>query len=386
MPTTLRIMSFSLNRSLAVALAGLGLLLSGGCSSMSGSSTGSSKSVEQRRASSPISHDDYKKIGYALDWVGYPALSRGASIIDIKAYDDVVVALESGSRCTALDADTGRQRWSYELATPLTRFVGISRDGARILVTSDTEVFGLNVATGNPILRHRLHHVVNTAPLMLPDAAAYGTATGNLFAHQFVQNITQWANATSDSISADLVLINNGIVGAVSDTGEVIFVDAASGSLLGQNRIYDGLDTTPVVQGKMMIVASRDQSLYAFDASQGGKTVWRYRTSNPLTHQPVVHNRVVYVATEDAGLIAIEIGKKKPSWAAPDVMGTVLGMRNGYLMVFGDGKLTTLDPRRGDIISQIDVPHLSMAFMTDYDDGDLITVSFKGVVARFKAR
>jgi len=346
------------------------------------------ESVEKRRAASPIVYDDYKRLGYALDWVGYPALSPGQHVTFIRPYDDAVLVLESGSRVSALDGTSGALRWSFELANPLALFVGLDRDGDRVICSRDSEVYVLSLATGNPLLRQTLSKVVSTAPVLFPDVAVYGTPTGEIFAHLFVQGVKMWANALPEAIRVKPLLIGS-IIGVVSDGGSVIFLDAGSGSSVGRNRIADGADVDPIQSGDLMIVASRDQSIYAFDSLNGGALTWRFRTARPLTDQPVVHNGVVYItiSLEDkVGLAAIRIGQHEPEWINADVHGRVVGIRNGLLVVWGDGALSLVDPSRGATVEHVELPTLQTVVTSRFEDGNLFTVSKKGVVARFVPR
>jgi len=377
-----------INAARLVCLSGVVLGMAGlsGCET-SPYSPGPDRTVQQRRAAFPIKGEDYAKIGYRLDWVGYPAVTGSLPIQYILPFDDMVVVQEAGSFVTVMEPNTGARRCADQLANPLSKFVGMVRDGDRILCCSEGEVFVLDTQTCNLLGRQRIEKIVATEPVRYGNLLIFGTGVGEVLAHMSnssVNGIKAWGFLTEGAFVRKPALIGDAI-GAVSQAGQVVFLDAQSGSLLGQNRIYGGLDTNPVDNESLMFVASVDQSIYAF-SPVGATLVWRYRTAAPLRTQPTVNGDRLYCAIPGRGLTAFEANTGEVLWECKDFGGTVVGINKDRLVVWDGTEAALVDPARGDVLERAKLPGVSILKPDKFVDGNLYAVSRSGVVAKFQPR
>ena len=363
-----------------VLLAALGV---GGCSS-SPFSPGRQLSIEERRKEFPVQYDVYSKIGYRLDWVGFPTITGSLPVQSFQGYDDMAVALEAGSFLSILEPNTGAQRCADQLSNALTKFVGFVRDGNRIYVASEGEIFTVDTQTCNLFSRQKTARIVATEPVLFNNLLIFGSGVGEVFAHYAaggVGGVKAWGFLGRGAFEHKPVVIGSAI-GVVSQTGQVLFLDAQSGSLLGRNDIYDGLATNPVTDGHLMFVASLDQSLYAF-TPDGASTVWRFRTGAPLRVQPTATADRVYCAIPEQGLTAFESGTGHVLWSTKGFQGTVVGTNHGRLVAWDGTDAALIDAARGDIIERVTLKGAAMLRPDQFDDGKLYVVSKSGVVARF---
>jgi outer membrane protein assembly factor BamB len=342
---------------------------------------------EARERAFPIVHDEYAKIGYRHDWTGFPVLSSRDGIQHLEPYDDIVAVQEAGNTVTVLEANTGGRRWSDQLTGPLTKFVGIRREGDRLFVSSEAELFILDVKTGRITARQRFEKIVATAPVRVGGVLVYGTAVGELLGHLFqttVDGVKAWGFAVPGAIEAEPVLVG-GAVAAVSQAGHVLFVDGATGSLVGRNRIYRGVSTNPVADPEQGIVyiASLDQSLYAFSADGGG-LLWKHGAANPLRQQPTFHAGRLYCGIEGQGLVAFDGSTGAIVWTARGVSGEVIGTSRGRLLVWSGSEAILLDAQRGDVIERASLGGVRSIVPDRFDDGNLYIASTSGVVAKFR--
>lgn len=341
--------------------------------------------VEERAADFQIDESGFAQLGYRLDWRGFPPVERGGRIESILTFPDAIVVHESGNATSVLEPGTGAVRWSNPLAHTLTRFVGLARLGNTILSSSESEIFMLSLATGELVDRQRLERVVNTPPLLVGDLAFYGTARGEVMAHSLGYRLTTWAFATPGAIDHPLVLVG-GAIGAVTQTGEVVFLDPGAGSLVGRNRIFGPPGSDLASGANLMFVASTDQSLYAF-AGNGG-ALWRLRTNSPLSTQPVFHDGRLYIELPQTGLNALDPMTSSLIWNAPDVKGTLVGERKECLLIW-DAATTTMtlvEKTTGDVLARVKVPGAERFVMDRPVDGNLFGLSRWGVVAKFSPR
>lgn len=381
-------MSSRTTRNLMRALGIAALLAGAGCAS-EGVSVGPSRTPDERRKDFPTPYDEYAKLGYRPDWVGYPAVTGSLPVRFMQPYDDIVVTIEGGSTVSVLEAGTGSRRCSYPLETPLTRFVGIARDPSRVLCAADSEVFVVDPQTCNLTAREKIEKVVSTEPVMYNGMLLFGTGTGELLAHltrSGVSGVKAWGFAIEGAIEHNPVLVGDA-VGAVSQAGQVLFCEAQTGSLLGKSFIYAGLDTNPVADEHLMYVAGLDQSIYAF-APQGATLIWRVRTPAPLRVQPTVHADRLYCAVPGQGLTAYDCSNGSKVWACRDFNGTVVAVNHGKLVGFDKDKAeaVTIDMARGDVIERAMVKGVVMMKPDRFVDGNLYALSATGLVGKFLPR
>ncbi len=371
-------------RGMAAAL--VAALATGGCVDAGARlDPGQTRSVEARAAEAEIDFEAYARLGYNYSWRGYPVIGRRAQVQHFDVFDDTVIVQDSLNTMTALEASSGRNRWSNTLGQPLTRFLGNVRVDDRILSSSDNELFILDVATGEVSERQNLALVVNTRPAVSQGIAVFGTPRGEALGHSLFTKHKAWGYLLSGSIRATPTLVGP-LVGVVSEGGDVIIIDPRDGSSTMRGRIFSGLDNRPVGASDTMFVASRDQSIYAFGARSG--LLWRKRTEYPLTDQPAHHDGRLYQAIPNIGMVALDAGSGEEIWTAEGVRGEVIGMREDRLLVWNEqaSRMTLLDPAMGDVLDVVELPGVSQVEMTRFRDGDLYTATPSGVIAKFTPR
>lgn len=369
---------------LPMTVCGLALVLTPGCEPLPSRDPPPLVKSDVARAKFQLSDEDFGKLGYRRDWTGFPRASKGQHFDFVDCYDDVVILQDSTSTLTAIETTTGAQRWSNTLANPLTNFVGNVRIGDEIYSSSESEVYALKLSTGALVGRQALSKTISTRPVLVGNTLIFGTPDGQLLAHYLAQNVALWGNTTEGAVIQSPVMVGNA-VGAVSQTGHIIFVDKNSGSLLGRSRMYDGADCDPAASDSLMFVASRDHSLYAF-APMNNRPVWRKRTGSPLTWSPVYHAGTVWCSLPEEGLTAFFADSGSQRWSSKGVDGEVVGTRGGKLLVWNGSKAFLLDPERGDVYDTIAIPGVGKIVTDKFDDGNLYVISDLGVIVRFIPR
>lgn len=358
-------------------------LIPAGCESTTQTPPPVSSADAQR--SYKVADDAAARLGYRRDWTSLPYVAQGLGIREFHAFDDAVVVQDGSSTVSVLEGSNGKRRWHNTLANRLTQFVGMSRNGNLVHVSSESEIFTLDMATGQIVGREKIEKLVSTAPVLTHGLLIYGTGTGQVVAHLAGRGLTAWQNATEGGIRVNPVLIGGGTVAFVSQSGRILFLDAASGSRIGETAIYDGAGANPAASDGLLFVASLDQSLYAF-APGAIRPVWRKRTNAPLREAPVHHNGVVYCTLPDQGLTAFEANTGKELWSRPDVRGRPVAERGGRLVVWTRGEAVMIDTPRGDILDRVPLPGVVRLVPDAFVDGNLYAVGEKGVVVKFLPR
>ncbi len=377
---------------IAISFA-LAVVTLAGCASQAPKKAAAAQPAPKAAASGssafPAVYEDWAKVGYRLDWSGYPfPTAPGTKILTATAFADVFVIQNKSSEVATLDIGTGERRWAATLANPLTKFVGITRDpfdASRIIVSSESEAYVLAAPTGTLLAREQYSRVVDTRPLMEGNLAVFGTSTGEVLAHLMGRNVKAWGFQSTGAINSNLVKFTDGNIGAVSQSGDVMFL-TPRGQMIGRARILAGLATDPVTDGNLLFVAGMDQSVWCFAPS--GTQVWRYRTSHPLRTQPTVQNGILYVAVPGQGLTALEAASGKVLWTAEGQMGTMICTRKGRAIVWDEQAKTisSVDPENGGVIERISVPHVVRVFTDGAENPNLYAVNEESVVGKFIPR
>lgn len=361
-----------------IALASA-LILSG-CNSLPSASAPPPTSPKAARASISIPDETFSRLGYKRTWTGFAEVGRNTGIRFLETYDDLIIILDNASTVTALEAQTGARRWRNPIGTRLSKFVGIVRFQGRVAVCSETEVFLLDPATGQTLERQPYAKVVGAAPLQIDSRLVFGTGLGRVFAHSLGSGLTLWENSVQGAIETAGIRVG-GAVAFVSITGNIVFIEPTTNSLLGLGHIYAGSSVPLASSNRLLFIASDDQSLYAFSPA-GRLPIWRVRTEAPLVDAPVHHAGVVYCTIPGRGMTAFVAETGDELWVAPDVGGTVIGMRAGRPVVWDSAVVTLLNNDDGSVHASVELPGVSRLVMDGFTDGTLYAASDMGLVIR----
>lgn len=344
---------------------------------------GSSRRNAERAAAPDPEIDVLRSAGYRIDWRTHAFVGRGQRPLFLEPMGDVLAFQETGSVLSIVEAQTGRVRWSNELANPLTLFVKPLRDGRVIHSSSETELFSLAVDTGNLVGRESFEKVITTTPIPYGDLMIYGTSIGEVMAHVKGVGVKLWGFRTSGAIERPGVRIGDA-VGFVAQSGDTVLLNASDGGLLGRVRLFGGVRTDPVTDGTLMFVASLDQSLYAI--SDDGQIVWRIRTAAPLTSQPSVVGGVLYCHLPDRGMCAIDPATGKINWTNEKVRGTVLCTRGQNVIAWDGRALSIVEPGTGDVIASGNLGDASILSTDGTTDPTIYITDAKGRIAKYLPR
>ncbi len=339
-----------------------------------------------RSADWEINHEGWASLGYQWQWTGYPPMQPGAAIEHATAYDDLLTFIGSGSTLSVLESNTGKVRWSRQLDRSTTRFVEPVRRDETLFAASDTELWELNLRNGNTIDRDAMGTLVNTSPLIVNNLAVFGTLAGELFAYQMDNDFKLWSYKFDGPIHQPAIKINEEYIAAVSEKGDLRTLETINAHSGMSARIAGGSEAELLTDGIGLYVASLDQSLYAFDATDGFR-FWRIRSSDPVTVQHTLHQGIIYASTRDQGLMAIDSATGEILWNTPEIGGwTLTIVDDSELIVWSGFELLAIDKDRGDIIARMPLQDISGIRTNSTDDGDIYVVTLDGGVAKFSLR
>jgi len=366
------------------------LLASLGVAGCGGGRIGPPINPGRQDASAGFESADLRTLGYSRGWRGYPIVTQRQDVAHVAVYDDLLLLLETGSTLSAIDTSDGSRTWSRQLETPITPFLGIAREGNLVYANSSSELFVLDAVTGELRARQRLPMIVSTGPTRFQGQLVFGSSSGEVMGYLPASGVRLWGNTLAHPVEADPIVVDPYVVVA-SSGGDLVFIDPNSGARVNRvgngdmfNALYDGPGAAPAAAAGMVIVPSLDQSLYAFTPFDR-RFLWRVPTEGPITSRPFVHLDATYATLPGRGMSAVDIGTGEVRWSAGDVGGSVVGVRDGLLIVFdrGKGELVQVDPGTGDVFARAPIPGVHRVISPQQADGPLYLVTSLGLVARF---
>lgn len=371
-----------LNRA-ALTLACVALLAGGltACRSASSGRAPAPRAADQLLA---ISDSEMREVGFRRDWTGFPFVARRASAERFSVTSAGPVVQDSDGNITRLDERTGLNRWTTSVATPLTRFVGVDEDTfggqSAVMISTQSEVYWLDLATGNLLDRQNLAVVANTKPIIVGPYAVFASPTGEAFAHHRAAT-KAWGFRLNGVVTVDPVLTPAGSAAVLSQSGDLVYLEPISGALAGRAKLFDGAAFPPAVGDSAIFIASLDQSVYAFDFE--GRQLWRYRTPVRVNTKPVAFGGLVYVEIPGYGMHAFDQGTGRIQWQNTDIRGSVVGESNGRLLVFDGAMLHTVAPESGTLFASAAIEQADQVVSEPFVDGDLYILRKDGGMAKF---
>ncbi len=384
--------SFVLMLILATGLA------AGGCKSGSSSSSNAAATDSAPAAKVPSAApaaapatdaaptlDPVGALGYRLEWRGYAVVSTGSRVKFFDTWSDAIVVHDTGNTVSVLEPQTGRTRWSSDLAADLIRYVGNGRAASGDLITcSETDVATLNIKSGDLVARQRFAELANTPPLIVGNMAIVGCVNGQVLGHNLTSGFKQWAYQLTGAINSPAVMTGEDAA-CVSGTGEVVVLSPAKGTSVGSTKVYAGITNTPVADDRSVYIAGMDQSIWSISRYNGG-TNWRVRTAYPLTEQPALHDGRVYISIPKEGLACLDATNGSRIWTSAGADGRVIGVRNKRLVTWNGRTARTLDAVTGDVVDAVDLPQFAFASVDQFMDGNLYLAMPSGEVRKYSPK
>jgi len=191
--------------------------------------------------------------------------------------------------------------------------------GARVIAvgTSDRNVVLLDRATGQTIWRQRVPGPVAGGPLIAGEVlyvATQAVPDGRVLALRLNTGKVQW-RARTGGVTAPLALTGDFVV-AVTDGGDVVALDAASGAQRWRRSLKRGARATPVPTAEGIVVATLGDSLYLLDSATGAVRAHR-ATPGGVLGTPATDGQRLFLATTAGRLLALSLPTLAVQWQRP---------------------------------------------------------------------
>ena len=273
----------------------------------------------------------------------------------------------------AFDSD-GRRFYRYDPQSGVEAAPAVDpRDGDVFLVSEDGIVHALSWRTGEVRWKETSGGPVRRAPSLTEDAVYVVTENDRVVALSRDDGEVLWSYDREVDVEYAIaghagVLLSDGKLLTGFTDGAVVALDAADGSLLWERptsldyeddeseaiRFFD-VDTTPVLVGDTVYVASFSTGIYALDANNGSV---RWRLPRKGVTGLADGGALLIVSSADEGVYALDRERREEVWRRPVDRGapglprvTPLGL---VLVGESRGALIALDLRSGAERGRVD--------------------------------
>jgi hypothetical protein len=322
--------------------------------------------LERRMTLGPVAA---RSLGWRPTWT--TSFLPDSGIQNIWATAAGLLVLDGRNELSLLNTDTGLRRWRAFVADPGDRVldIHISKQANLVLVLRSDAVVTVNLDTGFPegALNgavppvQRLEWLARTGGVLFGPDLIYGGLGGEVVWHSWGRGFSSRAHRVGRRIGIAPVVDGQAIV-ASSLSGQLVALNATSGTLLWSRTLLDGLGGEPVFNDNAIYVSGLDQHLRCLDVTTG-RPLWTALTQAPLRSGAKLIGDTVYQQVPGVGLTAWKAQPKNAPdgvlrWTAPDVHGDVIAYKRGKLLTWhGDsGVLATVSPMTGAIDTRVELP------------------------------
>jgi outer membrane protein assembly factor BamB len=169
----------------------------------------------------------------------------------------------NGGDIIALDASTGKQKWSYDTGVSDIKSSPVIADGTVIIGSNDGSIYALTTEKGN----------------------------------------LKWKYSTSDNVESS-PSIKNGVVYVGSEDSSFLAIDAATGKLKWKFPNSGSVLSAPAISNDVVYFGTRNNFIYGLDANSG-RVLWKNstgRNDKDYITSPAISGNVLYAATH-SGLV-----------------------------------------------------------------------------------
>jgi outer membrane protein assembly factor BamB len=307
----------------------------------------------------------------------------------------VYVGAESG-KLHALTFE-GQALYRFELDEPIECEPALDVAKDELYVgTERGELYAFKASSG--ALRYKVQSdgAIRRRPLVLNDAVYVITEEDVIEAYARADGSMLWRYDRDRSEGflvaghSGLTLVEGGRLLAGFNDGAVVALDALDGKLKwerptsldvpdvepGRPR-YADVDTTPVVLGNTVYVASFGAGLYALDLNNGS-VLYREADWTGITGLAATEDGALILVSADRGIARFEPSTRSASWVKVVERGSfgVPEMAQGLVLI-GDsrGSLVALDAATGDEAGRIDAGHGFVARASSSDTHGFIVTN-----------
>ncbi|HTS74380.1 MAG TPA: PQQ-binding-like beta-propeller repeat protein [Gaiellaceae bacterium] len=247
----------------------------------------------------------------------------------------------------ALNAQTGKTVWRAEIGA--TESSPLVVNGVVYVGSRNNRVYALDAKTGRVRWTYTTGGEVKGAGAYIAGTVYFGSYDGHVYALNARNGKLRWRASAESRLGGRGTFYANpaiayGRVYIGATDGVVYSFGATSGRLLWARRTGGYVYSSAALWRRTVYVGSYDHHLYAIDAATGDVR-WAFHANGAISGSPTVLNGVVYFSTLKARTYGLDALSGKVVWTFTDgyYSPIVADQRRAYLV--GYARLFALRPR-----------------------------------------
>jgi outer membrane protein assembly factor BamB len=345
--------------------------------------------LDARYVVGPATADDF---GYRIVWQTEPLATRDAHLEVMNATADSAWFGDSAGSIVRIRRDNGETVWRSSTYQGTDRMLSLdylpSERHDNVYVVTELASVALDATTGSLIRKTRFAQLPACAPAVFGPTMIFGTNTGLASWFQYSSGYN-WRSTTLGGHVTAPVTITGELALAGSTNGTVMAMEAASAGIRWTRKLSAGVEAPIAADNQACFVASMDQSLWAFDLSNG-RVLWQYFTQAALTNPPVRIADGLFLQIPGEGLVSFNpMPNEKPEgevrWKSK-APGNVIARVGTNLMAWDAAShtLSSVAVSNGRIVTQVSMPKVESIKFVPNIDGDMFLASHEGTVERLE--
>lgn len=187
-------------------------------------------------------------------------------------------------------------------------------DGLVVFGSGDHNVYALDAATGKVKWSASTGYGFSAAPLVAGGVVVIGDTGGNIDGFDLQTGKSLWSFGAAAAVTQPAVA-GHGLAYAVSEDHSIYALDLKTGNTVWQVAMDDYSEFSPLLAGRLVVVANRAGELLGFDAASG-KPAWRTELAAVPFSQPKfwpAQNAIV-LKLADHDIAAFSAASGAPLW------------------------------------------------------------------------
>ena len=315
------------------------------------------------------------------------------------ASQDSLFLADHGGTITALDAQTGKRRWTADLDAAVSGGVGYGA-GLVLLGTIEGQVLALNAEDGSLLWTSNLSSEILSSPVANDQIVVVQSADNRLFALDAKTGESLWQHDAGAPIlsirgTSSAILLNNMVIAAF-DSAKLIAFNAQHGALMWETRLslpqgrtelerMVDIDGKPLLVGDIVYSVSYQGRLGALTRGTG-RNLWLQDSSSH--HSPAYGDGKLFVTETDDKVRGFQAGSGQVIWSNDQLLHRELTgpatFGNSIAVADAQGYLHLLDAQDGSFVGRTNVDGSGISAPLLVIDNILVTHANDGSVNAYK--
>lgn len=326
-----------------------------------------------------VRYEDAARHGLERAWFAQvpldPSRTRATAWL---LYFDTLYCVTDAGVVTALDAETGAERWSRQIGRPGEPAFGPDANEDFLGVVSGTTLYMLHREDGRTEWSRQLGSAPSSGPALSKTFAFVALVTGRIEGYRLNDAKEQPWYFLSRGRTHLRPTTTGRVVSWPTSEGYLYVSDANDPRVLFRLETNADIVTSPAEREPYIYIASLDGYLYALD-EMTGREQWRYSTGYPIMSSPAIVEAHAYVASIEPVLHCLDAKTGAQLWTLP---GASHFATEGKSRVYASdrlGNLLVVDTETGALLGELRTAEGLSTLVNDQTDR-IFMVNDRGLV------